>query len=859
MPLRPEDHDFLRFRDEGSTEALGRVFDALAPRLLLLAGHVTRDAAQAEDLVQTTFLHALRDAERYDGRRPVQAWLAGILRHRALELLRRGALHPAVPLDERDRIGGDPAELAADREGFEQIVRAVEELEAPYREVLVLRVVHGLAPTEIAHALGRSPGTVRMQCRRGLERLKRLLPRSVLVAALALEPERGLASIRAALLASAERSTLLASAGRSAPALAATVLGGIVTVKVLATAGVLALALLFVALRPDRPSPPAVGAPASPAADMLPGADPVALEAPTTRRTVTTTAPTAAAGPGEDAPPLADLRVLVRLAEGAEPAPGVAVHVRPASGASAAGRELVTDPQGSATFPGLAPEPHLVLVDRLEEELSVDPRERGTLEILLPAGSDVQGRVVDLEGRGVADARVLAFHLLHPDRLLATRLTDAEGRFELRDWNPRTPLLARAAGFQPSELTAPRGRNGGEVVLRLGARGHRLKGRVLDASGAPAALAWIGIAVDEDAREALEGSSAVPGARVGKNLDREGFFLRADAEGAFESDEVPAGHVLVIARPAGPDSDEVGWEGLWIQREEHEITVRLRPGAEVRGAVQDGEGRARAGLVVEAEWEGTPALGQLEDELGALICDRTATTAADGSFALRGLLPGDYDLRVQGPRGELARDERVLPEAGVTRWDPVIAAGGSIHVRVLDPDGRAVAGWLVAASEREDSAGRGELLGDSTDSEGRAELRDLDLRREWQIHLYPAASAELLPHYIPTAKRGWVRPGPPELVVRLAPDELPAGSIRGQWTDPAGASRSAAVLELEREGWNERARTVTGEDGSFAFSSLPAGRYAVLAADSRYSRSRLAELDLGAGARIDLGPLAPRD
>ena len=59
MTARSEDTDFLRFRDRGSSTAQARVFDRLAPRLLLLAAHLCEDASQAEDLVQTTFLQAM--------------------------------------------------------------------------------------------------------------------------------------------------------------------------------------------------------------------------------------------------------------------------------------------------------------------------------------------------------------------------------------------------------------------------------------------------------------------------------------------------------------------------------------------------------------------------------------------------------------------------------------------------------------------------------------------------------------------------------------------------------------------------------------------------------------------------------
>jgi DNA-directed RNA polymerase specialized sigma24 family protein len=118
MDPRDLDRDFLAFRERGSAEALARVFDALAPRLLLVAGHLTRDAARAEDLVQTTFVQAMRDAAGYDGARPVGAWLAGILRHRAEDERRRAQRRAAEPLEAGARAlagGPDPAELAADR------------------------------------------------------------------------------------------------------------------------------------------------------------------------------------------------------------------------------------------------------------------------------------------------------------------------------------------------------------------------------------------------------------------------------------------------------------------------------------------------------------------------------------------------------------------------------------------------------------------------------------------------------------------------------------------------------------------------------------------------------------------------
>jgi RNA polymerase sigma-70 factor (ECF subfamily) len=234
MDVNTLDADFLAYRERGDVDALVRVFDAAAPRLLLLAAHLTARADEAEDLVQATFLAALRDARGFRGERPVLAWLAGILRHRALDLGRRKnvrAEHSLADVDEAHEPVApqrSPIDLAADTEAFERVVAAIASLEAPYRELLTLRLVHGLDPAAIAHARGANPSTVRVQLKRGLERLRAALPDpsallGVGVAALvAGEHSRGLAAVRDQLLAEARAlPTLAASSPVAAPAVVA--------------------------------------------------------------------------------------------------------------------------------------------------------------------------------------------------------------------------------------------------------------------------------------------------------------------------------------------------------------------------------------------------------------------------------------------------------------------------------------------------------------------------------------------------------------------------------------------------------------------------------------------------------------
>src|SRR5262245_66411241 len=92
MHASDADSAFLRYQRRRRPADLAEVFDATAPELLRVAVHLAPSLAEAEDLVQETFLVAMARPARYaaDGA-GVLAWLLGVLRHRALRQRRDGA------------------------------------------------------------------------------------------------------------------------------------------------------------------------------------------------------------------------------------------------------------------------------------------------------------------------------------------------------------------------------------------------------------------------------------------------------------------------------------------------------------------------------------------------------------------------------------------------------------------------------------------------------------------------------------------------------------------------------------------------------------------------------------------------
>jgi len=244
MKARNLERLFVSFRDRGDGAALAAVFDRTSEELLQVACHLVLDPSLAEDVVQATFLTAIRQAERYDGSSPVQGWLYGILWREAAKIRRDGA-RQADPSQLVARSAEDPADSLAAAEVPEEIVRALRRLPDPYREVVEPHLCEGRSPGEIARLLGRSPGTVRSQIHRGLERLRRNLPAGLAPAQgmIALKL-RGLEAVRESVLASAGAPSNAAATAASSGGLASALSGALVLkgIAVAASVGAIALA-----------------------------------------------------------------------------------------------------------------------------------------------------------------------------------------------------------------------------------------------------------------------------------------------------------------------------------------------------------------------------------------------------------------------------------------------------------------------------------------------------------------------------------------------------------------------------------------------------------------------------------------
>jgi RNA polymerase sigma-70 factor (ECF subfamily) len=158
----------------GEEGAINECYAALGPMVLgYLRRFVPRD--DAEDVLQRVFYEVWRNRDRYDPTRSLEAWVLGIARKRAIDLLRRRHAN-VVPIDElRDIAGDDGRELAERYARASEVRAALERLPREQREALTLAYFGDLTQTEISDRLGVPLGTVKARTFRGLRRLADIL------------------------------------------------------------------------------------------------------------------------------------------------------------------------------------------------------------------------------------------------------------------------------------------------------------------------------------------------------------------------------------------------------------------------------------------------------------------------------------------------------------------------------------------------------------------------------------------------------------------------------------------------------------------------------------------------------------
>jgi RNA polymerase sigma-70 factor (ECF subfamily) len=160
----------------------------LLPSLYGAALRLTRNPADAEDLVQDTYLRAYRGFAGFQEGTNLKAWLYRILTNGFINTYRKKQREPQIvdgpdDIDEwylYDRLGGRSVEESAEEEVLDRIPdaevkAALESLPENFRIPVLLADVEGFSYKEIAEIMGTPIGTVMSRLHRGRKALEKAL------------------------------------------------------------------------------------------------------------------------------------------------------------------------------------------------------------------------------------------------------------------------------------------------------------------------------------------------------------------------------------------------------------------------------------------------------------------------------------------------------------------------------------------------------------------------------------------------------------------------------------------------------------------------------------------------------------
>lgn len=482
-----------------------------------------------------------------------------------------------------------------------------------------------------------------------------------------------------------------------------------------------------------------------------------------------------------------------------------------------------------------------------------DGEVRAGVDLVLSSGLAISGRVLTTDGSPAAGARLVAKRAVEtsgtPRRWGGTdeptdfeASADADGDFRISGLvggeyqvSAEWPRSADET-WRDTALDVAAGTTGVELVVT---EPEGLTVRVVDASGAP-----------------------VLGARVSMNV----LTGEPDFASMFGGRDL-----RIEPQTDAPEGDETGryfvegiWRGRWtvqvfkdglIQEVDplevfangEEVLVRMLPAATLAGTVVDPDGQPVRGANVSLTDPSTETSTPWGMSFGGE--EQTAFTKADGSFELKGLAPGSYELSATESNWAPSEARGMELRAGDALTAVVIELrrGGTVHGVIYDAEGRPDAGRSIMAFTQGGNV-RGQ---DSTTSDERGEftlerlqpgtyqvmaqpdMGKLQQELEKSDNPSPASFMKMMEMTSATVVDGEVTE-----VVLGAPPEAPV-RVHGRVTK-SGAPVDGGMITVMREGGSvldNFAPADVSKDGTYELVIDGAGRATVIYTRAGFGRS----------------------
>jgi RNA polymerase sigma-70 factor (ECF subfamily) len=176
---KDQDIALLRRIAAKDRDAFAEFYDRYSTLLFSISSKILNDAAEAEDVLQETFMQIWEKAERFNPNlgQPV-GWAVTLVRNRAIDRIRasqrRNLLtkEAGIEFDIASKSSETANETVSGQEKAKLIHSAIVDLPAEQRHAIELAFFSGLTQNEISEKLQEPLGTIKARIRRGLLKLR---------------------------------------------------------------------------------------------------------------------------------------------------------------------------------------------------------------------------------------------------------------------------------------------------------------------------------------------------------------------------------------------------------------------------------------------------------------------------------------------------------------------------------------------------------------------------------------------------------------------------------------------------------------------------------------------------------------
>jgi len=187
-PDGPPDHELIARVRKGEAASFEKLMRRYNQRVFRAARSVLRNDAEAEDVVQETFVRAYRHLADFEQRSSFATWLTRIAVHEALARLRRsrlsgvsdcGAGYQEGQYSRVESSGSGPEDQVSARELRSVLIAAIDSLPEGLRTVFMLREVEGLSTVEACQVLQLSTEAIRVRLHRARLKLRQYMEKQL--------------------------------------------------------------------------------------------------------------------------------------------------------------------------------------------------------------------------------------------------------------------------------------------------------------------------------------------------------------------------------------------------------------------------------------------------------------------------------------------------------------------------------------------------------------------------------------------------------------------------------------------------------------------------------------------------------